>query len=120
MVLDPLNNARIIGKRFKIVHIIYSNNDTIEVTTFRGGNSQMLQVEDAAISREGKRFEVQVNRDGMLVRDNSYGTSLEEDALRRDFTINAIYLDIQTGELIDFHGGLYDLTQGVIDIIGDD
>ena len=113
------NNARIIGKRFKIVHIIYSNNDTIEVTTFRGGNAPMLQVEDAAISREGKRFEVQVNRDGMLVRDNSYGTSLEEDALRRDFTINAIYLDIQTGELIDFHGGLYDLTQGVIDIIGD-
>ena len=111
------NNARIIGRRFKIVHIVYLN-DIIEVTTFRGGTSDQLHV-DNAIPREGKRFEVQVNPEGMLVRDNSYGTHIEDDAQRRDFTINAIYLDIQTGELIDFHGGLYDLTQGVIDIIGD-
>lgn len=110
------NNARIIGRRFKIVHIIY--NEIIEVTTFRGGNISQLQV-DSPITRNGKRYEVQVNPDGMLVRDNSYGNSIEEDAQRRDFTINAIYLDIQTGDLIDFHGGLYDLTQGVIDIIGD-
>ena len=111
------NNARIIGRRFKIVHIIY-NNEIIEVTTFRGGNSNQLQV-DTPISLNGKRYEVQVNPEGMLVRDNSYGTNIKDDAQRRDFTINAIYLDIQTGELIDFHGGLYDLTQGVIDIIGD-
>lgn len=112
------SNARIIGRRFKIVHIVYSNNDIIEVTTFRGGNPSQLQVE-SAIPREGKRFEVQVTSQGMLVRDNSYGKRLEDDARRRDFTINAIYLDIQTGELIDMHGGLYDLTHGVIDIIGD-
>lgn len=111
------NNARIIGRRFKIVHIMYSS-DIIEVTTFRGGSQQKLEVE-YAISKEGKKFEVQANSDGMLLRDNSYGKKLEDDAQRRDFTINAIYLDIQTGNLIDFHGGLYDLTQGVIDIIGD-
>lgn len=111
------NNARIIGRRFKIVHIMY-NTDIIEVTTFRGGSQQKLEV-DYAISREGKKFEVQANPEGMLLRDNSYGKKLEDDAQRRDFTINAIYLDIQTGNLIDFHGGLYDLTQGVIDIIGD-
>ncbi len=111
------NNARIIGRRFRIVHIIYAN-DIIEVTTFRGGNSNQLKVA-TPIQRDGKRYEVQVNQEGMLVRDNSYGTSIEEDAQRRDFTINAIYLDIQSGDLIDFHGGLYDLTQGVIDIIGD-
>lgn len=112
------SNARIIGRRFKIVHIVYSNNDIIEVTTFRGGNTKKLQV-DTAITREGKRFDVQVTSEGMLVRDNSYGKRLEDDAMRRDFTINAIYLDIQTGELIDLHGGLYDLTNGIIDIIGD-
>lgn len=112
------SNARIIGRRFKIVHIIYNNDDIIEVTTFRGGNAQQLHVE-APVSIDGKRFEVQVNPEGMLVRDNSYGKKLEEDAQRRDFTINAIYFDVQTGELIDFHGGLYDLTQGIIDIIGD-
>lgn len=110
-------NARIIGRRFKIVHIIY-NNEIIEVTTFRGGTSPKLKV-NVAVPNKGKRYDVQVNEDGMLLRDNSYGTNIRDDARRRDFTINAIYLDIQTNELIDFHGGLYDLTQGVIEIIGD-
>lgn len=111
------NNARIIGRRFKIVHVIYGD-DIIEVTTFRGGNSQQLHVKNP-VQGDGRRYEVQVNPEGMLVRDNSYGKNIEEDAQRRDFTINAIYFDVQTGELIDFHGGLYDLTQGIIDIIGD-
>ncbi|MCK0540234.1 polynucleotide adenylyltransferase PcnB [Anaerobiospirillum sp. NML02-A-032] len=111
-------NARIIGRRFKIVHIVYTNNDIIEVTTFRGGNANKMQV-TRPFSGDGKAYDVQVTDQGMLVRDNSYGKRIEDDAQRRDFTINAIYLDIQTGELIDMHGGLYDLSQGVIDIIGD-
>lgn len=112
------NNARIIGRRFKIVHIVYTTNDIIEVTTFRGGNANKVQV-TRPVSSDNKRFDVQITSEGMLVRDNCYGKRIEEDAQRRDFTINAIYLDIQTGELIDLHGGLYDLTHGVIDIIGD-
>lgn len=108
------NNARIIGRRFKIVHVVYTPEDIIEVTTFRGGSSDSEQSRDSRSNNE-----VQMNSNGMLVRDNSYGKRLVDDAQRRDFTINAIYLDIQTGNLIDFHGGLYDLTQGVIDIIGD-
>lgn len=96
------SNSRIIGRRFKIVHVLYGN-EIIEVTTFRSGNS-----ENAIQSR-----------DGMLVRDNCYGTKLEEDSDRRDFTINAIYYDINDFSLIDFHGGLYDLNRGMIDIIGD-
>lgn len=111
------NNARIIGRRFKIVHIIYTN-EIIEVTTFRGGSENQLHV-NAPIANRGRRYDVQVNQDGMLVRDNRYGNNIRDDAARRDFTINAIYLDIQTNELIDFHGGLYDLTKGVIEIIGD-
>lgn len=99
-------NSRIIGKRFKIVHVMYGN-EIIEVTTFRAS------AEDTT-----EKFTVQ-SREGMLVRDNSYGDNIEDDASRRDFTINAIYYDISDFSLSDFHGGLYDLTHGVIDIIGD-
>ncbi len=94
-------NSRIIGRRFKIVHVVYGQ-EIIEVTTFRSGSSEAVQ-----------------SRDGMIVRDNSYGTSIEEDSERRDFTINAIYYDIDNFSLLDFHGGLYDLTHGIIDIIGE-
>ncbi len=94
-------NSRIIGRRFKIVHVVYGS-EIIEVTTFRTDSDDAVQ-----------------SRDGMIVRDNSYGTSIEDDAQRRDFTINAIYYDIDNFSLLDFHGGLYDLTHGVIDIIGD-
>lgn len=99
-------NSRIIGRRFKIVHVVFGR-EIIEVTTFRSG---------ADISRPGIRVS---DNAGMLVRDNVYGKSLEEDADRRDFTINAIYYNIKNYQLIDFHGGLYDLQHGIIDIIGD-
>ncbi|MBU3826012.1 MAG: polynucleotide adenylyltransferase PcnB [Candidatus Anaerobiospirillum merdipullorum] len=94
-------NSRIIGRRFKIVHVVYGN-EIIEVTTFRTDSADAIE-----------------NSNGMIVRDNSYGTSIEDDAQRRDFTINAIYYDIDNFTLLDFHGGLYDLTHGIIDIIGD-
>ena len=99
-------NSRIIGRRFKIVHVVFGQ-EIIEVTTFR-----------SAVNGNLGRNQIQ-NDDGMLIRDNSYGKTLEEDATRRDFTINAIYYDISNFTLIDFHGGLYDLNNGIIDIIGD-
>ena len=99
-------NSRIIGRRFKIVHVVFGQ-EIIEVTTFR-----------SAVNGNLGRNQIQ-NDDGMLIRDNSYGKTLEEDAARRDFTINAIYYDISNFTLIDFHGGLYDLNHGIIDIIGD-
>ena len=99
-------NSRIIGRRFKIVHVVFGQ-EIIEVTTFR-----------SAVNGNLGRNQIQ-NDDGMLIRDNSYGKTLEEDATRRDFTINAIYYDISNFTLIDFHGGLYDLNHGIIDIIGD-
>lgn len=100
-------NSRIIGRRFKICHVVFGR-DIIEVTTFRS-------------NREPKHesFKHQTSGTGMLVRDNIYGRSAEEDAARRDFTINAIYYDLKSSELIDFHAGLYDLHRGVIDMIGD-
>lgn len=112
------NNARIIGRRFKIVHLNYGGDNIIEVTTFRKGDSKSVkQVSDHPVNNQ--HYRVQANDSGMLVRDNNYSKRLSSDAKRRDFTINAIYFDVETGELIDYHGGLYDLTQGVIDIIGD-
>ncbi len=100
-------NSRIIGRRFRIVHVVFGR-DIIEVTTFRANQEN-----------DRNTFRHQASESGMLVRDNVYGRTLDEDAERRDFTINAIYYDLKRGELIDYHAGLYDLREKVIDIIGD-
>ena len=101
------SNSRIIGRRFKICHVVFGR-DIIEVTTFRSNQEP-----------KHDSFKHQTSDTGMLVRDNIYGRSIEEDADRRDFTINSIYYDLKTGQLIDYHAGIYDLRRGVIDIIGD-
>lgn len=95
--------ARIIGRRFQIVHVRMGR-EIIEVTTFRG------QDEDAP-------HQVRSD-DGMLLRDNVYGT-LESDAIRRDFTINALYYNAQDFSIIDYCGGLKDLQKRRLRIIGD-
>ncbi len=106
-VRKVFKNSRIIGRRFKIVHVVFGR-EIIEVTTFRS-------------NKEPKHDSTRhlASDSGMLVRDNVYGKTLEEDAERRDFTINAIYFDLKKSELIDYHAGLYDLQDHVIDIIGD-
>jgi poly(A) polymerase len=110
--------ARIIGRRFKIVHVVYafgtSKEEIIEVTTFRGG--------DEAVSSESQpaRSSTRVvsERTGMLVRDNSFGT-IAEDVDRRDFSINALYYDPVSDIVYDFHNGIEDIKTQRIDIIGD-
>ncbi len=106
-VRKVFKNSRIIGRRFKIVHVVFGR-EIIEVTTFRS-------------NKEPKHDSMRhlASDSGMLVRDNVYGKTLDEDAERRDFTINAIYFDLKKSELIDYHAGLYDLQDHVIDIIGD-
>ncbi len=96
-------NARIIGRRFKLVHILY-HREIIEVATFRG--------------HEPVDENQQTNDHGMLIRDNVYGT-LEEDAWRRDFTINSLYYNIDDASIVDFTGGVKDVTQRLIRMIGD-
>ena len=95
--------SRIIGRRFQIVHVRMGP-EIIEVTTFRG-----------SAENSHKR---QANASGMLVRDNVFG-SVEDDAVRRDFTMNALYYNPSNNEVIDFVGGYDDLEDGVIRIIGD-
>ena len=97
-------NCRLIGRRFRLAHVHFGR-EIIEVATFRGG-------QDPA-AKDGRSSE-----NGMLVRDNVYGT-LEEDAQRRDFSINAIYYNIADFSLIDYHGGLDDLREGVLRLLGD-
>lgn len=101
------SNSRIIGRRFKICHVVFGR-EIIEVTTFRSNQEP-----------KHDSFKHQTSGTGMLVRDNIYGKNAEEDAARRDFTINAIYYDLKNSELIDFHAGIYDLKRKVIDMIGD-
>ncbi len=96
-------NARIIGRRFKLAHILF-HREIIEVATFRG--------------QETTASEQQVNDRGMLIRDNAYGT-LEEDAWRRDFTINSLYYDIHDASIVDYTGGFDDIKASLIRMIGD-
>lgn len=104
------SNSRIIGRRFKIVHVVFSGQNIIEVTTFRSNST----------AKKGKINPTRVSAEsGMLLRDNVYGKSIVEDSQRRDFTINALYLDPVKKEIYDYNGGLYDMQKGIIDIIGD-
>ncbi|STY29249.1 poly(A) polymerase [Legionella wadsworthii] len=102
-VKSLFRNGRIIGRRFKLVHILF-HREIIEVATFRG---------HAAVDESQ-----QINERGMLVRDNAYG-SLDEDAWRRDFTINSLYYNISDSSIIDFTGGVRDVEEKLIRMIGD-
>lgn len=103
-VRQVFRNSRIIGRRFRIVHVVFGR-DIIEVTTFRGHHD----------NANGK--EAQAAKSGMLIRDNVYGT-IEEDAVRRDFTVNALYYDLD-GNVLDYCGGMDDIKQRRLRIIGD-
>lgn len=106
--------ARIIGRRFQIVHV-QNRQEIIEVTTFRGHHDKL---DDSSKNRRrGEALSKQSGK-GMLVRDNVFG-SMEEDAMRRDFTCNALYFDADTEEVIDFVGGVADLNKGLLKTIGD-
>lgn len=113
-VREVFRNSRIIGRRFKIVHVRFGP-EIIEVTTFRAGHGPVGSDddEDTTDSRHSARSE-----DGMLLRDNVYGT-LEEDAIRRDFTVNALYYTTKNFAVYDYTSGVRDLKQRVIRIIGD-
>jgi poly(A) polymerase len=105
--VKPLfRRALIIGRRFRLVHVMIGP-ETIEVSTFRGADPQ------AAENAEHTRDE-----HGRVLRDNVFG-SQEDDARRRDFTVNALYYDPQTEEIVDFHGGLADLKKRLLRVIGD-
>ena len=102
-------SARLIGRRFRLAHVRFGP-EIIEVATFRG------PVED---SREGAGGDNRVSVNGRIVRDNVYGTTVEEDVWRRDFSVNCLYYDIRDFSVLDITGGLADLEAGILRIIGD-
>ncbi|MBP6020625.1 MAG: polynucleotide adenylyltransferase PcnB [Burkholderiaceae bacterium] len=93
--------ARIIGKRFQLVHVVFGQ-EIIETSTFRAPAS----------------VEQDTDEHGRILRDNEFGTH-EEDAARRDFTLNALYYDPVAEQVIDFHRGFNDLQNRVVRMIGD-
>jgi poly(A) polymerase len=107
-------NCWIIGRRFRLAHVRFGNK-AIEVATFRRNVLPGTENEPATSDADG----AEPQPADLLVRhDNTFGTP-EEDAFRRDFTINALFYDIATFSIIDYVGGLQDLRDGIIRSIGD-
>ena len=100
-------NSRLIGRRFKLVHVLFGR-EVIEVATFRGHHEAPALSANQSTSSEH----------GMLLRDNVYGT-MEEDALRRDFTVNALYYCVKDFTIYDYAGGLEDIKKRELRLIGD-
>ena len=117
--------AFIIGRRFRIVHVVYGRgreHEVIEVSTFRahldssqaeqvGGNERTSKSELAGMKHA-------VDSSGRVLRDNVWG-SIEHDAARRDFTINAMYYDPETQIVVDYHNGIRDAKKRVLRMIGE-
>jgi len=100
-------NCRLIGRRFRLAHVRFGR-EIIEVATFRGRHDgQSHDDSDSAHSEQGR-----------ILRDNVYG-GIEDDAWRRDFTVNALYYDIRDFSVVDYVGGLKDLETGTLRLIGD-
>ena len=124
-VKSLFRRAFIIGRRFRIVHVVYGRgreHEVIEVSTFRAyldnaaaeavaGNEKTSKSELAGMKHA-------VDSSGRVLRDNVWGPQ-EEDAVRRDFTINAMYYDPQAQIVVDYHGGIADTKKRVIRMIGD-
>ncbi|MGK9065565.1 polynucleotide adenylyltransferase PcnB [Stutzerimonas chloritidismutans] len=108
-VRAEFRNARVIGRRFKLVHVHFGR-EIIEVATFRANHPESDEDEDSHLSAR--------NESGRILRDNVYGT-LEDDAQRRDFTINALYYDPSTERVLDHTHGVHDIRNRLIRLIGD-
>jgi len=94
-------NSRTIGRRFRLVQVFFRGNKIIEVSTLRSSSEFDIEGDDA-----------------ILPSNNTFGT-LEEDAFRRDLTINALFYEIENHTIIDYVGGVDDLDRGVIRMVGD-
>ena len=98
-------NCRLIGRRFRLAHVVFGR-EVIEVATFRAFHEE----EDEGVALQ--------TDEGRLLRDNVYGT-IEDDAWRRDFTVNALYYNIEDFSVVDYTGGMADLKAGLLRLIGD-
>ncbi len=113
-------NCRLIGRRFRLAHILFGGGNIIEVATFRReGNEQPEAGAGGTPEDSGERESEPPAEDAdLLIRSDNVFGGPQEDAIRRDFTINALFYDIENRRVIDYVGGLSDLRRGVIRTIG--
>ena len=102
-VKSLFRRARLVGRRFPIAHVRYGRN-LIEVSTFRQGQMD--------------HDDLETNEQGMIVKDQAFGT-MSDDAFRRDFTVNALYYDVTSNEIIDYVGGIEDIQNKTLRFIGE-
>ncbi len=124
-VKSLFRRAFIIGRRFRIVHVVYGRgreNEVIEVTTFRAfldsSKAEHVQGNEKTSKAALAGMKLAVDESGRVLRDNVWGPQ-NEDAARRDFTVNAMYYDPQTQIVVDYHKGIRDAQKHVLRMIGD-
>jgi poly(A) polymerase len=110
-------NSRIIGRRFRIVHVHFGR-EIIEVSTFRAQSADKVEIIEGKLGRQDHHIDAAQSSAGMILRDNVYGT-MEEDVLRRDFTVNALYYTVRNFEVLDYVDGLADIDRRCLRMIGD-
>ncbi|HET9156363.1 MAG TPA: poly(A) polymerase, partial [Myxococcaceae bacterium] len=104
-------NCRLIGRRFRLAHVYFKGGKIVEVSTFRANPSELEDPNDSGEEGEEK--------DDLLISDDNVFGSAEQDARRRDFTINGLFYDVADGRVIDFVGGLRDMRLKEVRTIGD-
>ncbi|MFN4117040.1 MAG: polynucleotide adenylyltransferase PcnB, partial [Inhella sp.] len=124
-VKSLFRRAFIIGRRFRIVHVVFGrgrDHEVVEVSTFRAllveGDADRVSGNEKSSKAELVGKSHVVDASGRVLRDNVWGPQVE-DAARRDFTINAMYYDPARELLVDYHGGLADLRAKLLRMIGD-
>lgn len=124
-VRSLFRNCRVIGRRFRLAHILFAGGKIIEVATFRRDpretREEVVELEDVT-DHEGGQAPVGADRsddaDLLIRQDNTFGVP-HEDAIRRDFTINGLFYDLDREEVIDYVGGVAHLREGVVRTIGE-
>ncbi|MHB8872131.1 MAG: polynucleotide adenylyltransferase PcnB, partial [Myxococcaceae bacterium] len=129
-VRATFRNCRLIGRRFRLAHVYFKGGKIIEVSTFRANPTEIEEVqaelelgEEAAEEGEGAPVEGaelagEVEEDLLITQDNVFGTA-EQDARRRDFTMNGLFYDVAAGKVLDYVRGMRDLAERQIRTIGD-
>jgi poly(A) polymerase len=124
-VKSLFRRAFIIGRRFRIVHVVYGRgreHEVIEVSTFRAhmdnAAAEAVSGNEKTSKSELAGMQHAVDASGRVLRDNVWGPQ-DEDATRRDFTVNAMYYDPETQVVVDYHNGIRDAKKLVLRMIGD-
>lgn len=115
-VREVFPRVRLVGRRFRIAHVRMKR-EVVEVSTFRRAVDHSADGSTGEAAANGRRRPL-VSEHGMLLRDNAYG-AIDEDAFRRDFTVNALYYDPDAGEVLDYCDGLADIEGRQLRTIGD-